>query len=256
MKFKEKQIPAIPVQACPKNSEHCNVQNLQLSAKKFLHVQWLEEKGRHRQKYKTRVKTNPTCLVIKSTGFGNDIIKSMQSGNEINRFRRLHPKAWKLNPFGNEILGNKIRKRMNRILVQFCCSLSNSVVSFGCRASLCVLILNWSNNRKYVLGKNRLCSSKKNWLRFWWKIGSVFGKQVRLWGNQSPIWGNQPLTLEKKKFHFWEKPVRSLGQTGFGFGKKTARFGGKLVWFLDWLGTKLKSHCFERLACLGLDLGI
>ena len=96
MKFKEKQIPAIPVQVCPKNSEHCNVQNLQLSAKKFLHVQWLEEKGRHRQKYKTRVKTNPTCLVIKSTGFGNDIIKSMQSGNEINRFRRLHPKAWKL----------------------------------------------------------------------------------------------------------------------------------------------------------------
>ena len=142
MKFKEKQIPAIPVHVCPKNSEHCNVQNLQLSAKKFLHVQWLEEKGRHRQKYKTRVKTNPTCLVIKSTGFGNDIIKSMQSGNEINRFRRLHPKAWKLNPFGNEILGNKIRKRMNRILVQFCCSLSNSVVSFGCRASLCVLILN------------------------------------------------------------------------------------------------------------------
>ena len=73
MKFKEKQIPAIPVQVCPKNSEHCNVQNLQLSAKKFLHVQWLEEKGRHRQKYKTRVKTNPTCLVIKPTGFGNDI---------------------------------------------------------------------------------------------------------------------------------------------------------------------------------------
>ena len=147
-------------------------------------------------------------------------------------------------------------KRVNRILVQFCCSLSNSVVSFGCRASLCVLILNWSNNRKYVLGKNRLCSSKKT--------GSGFGeKLVRFLENRfgcgeiSHRYGEISHWLWKKKqFHFWEKPVRSLGQTGFGFGKKTARFGGKLVWFLDWLGTKLKSHCFERLACLGLDLGI
>ena len=40
-------MPAIPVHVCPKNSEHCNVQNLQLSAQKFRHVQWLEEKGRH-----------------------------------------------------------------------------------------------------------------------------------------------------------------------------------------------------------------
>ena len=89
MRFKEKQNPAIPVQVCPKNSEHCSVQDLQLSAKKFLHLQWLEEKGRHRQKYKTRVKTNPTCLVIISSIVSrvwNDIMKSIQSGNEINGF--------------------------------------------------------------------------------------------------------------------------------------------------------------------------
>ena len=85
----------------------------------------------------------------------------------------------------------------------------------------------------------------------------------RFWGNPSPILGTSATDMGKsatdfgkKQFHFWEKPVRSLGQTGFGFGKKTARFGRNLVWFLDWLGTKLKSHCFERLACLGLDLGI
>jgi hypothetical protein len=33
---------------------------------------------------------------------------------------------------------------------------------------LCVFILNWSNNRKYVLGKDWLCSSKKT--------GSGFGQ--------------------------------------------------------------------------------
>jgi hypothetical protein len=55
-----------------------------------------------------------------------------------------------------------------------------------------------------------------------------------LWGNQPPIWGNQPLTLEKKQFHFWEKPVRSLGQTGFGFGKKRLDLGGN--WFGFWIG--------------------
>ena len=88
----------------------------------------------------------------------------------------------------------------------------------------------------------------KNWFGFW-KTGSVVGKSATDMGKSATDFG-------KKQFHFWEKPVRSLGQTGFGFGKKTARFGGKLVGFLDWLGTKLKSHCFERLACLGLDLGI
>ena len=88
----------------------------------------------------------------------------------------------------------------------------------------------------------------KNWFGFW-KTGPVVGKSVTDMGKSATDFG-------KKQFHFWEKPGRSLGQTAFGFGKKTARFGGKLVWFLDWLGTKLKSHCFERLACLGLDLGI
>ena len=88
----------------------------------------------------------------------------------------------------------------------------------------------------------------KIWFGFW-KTGSVVGKSATDMGKSATDFG-------KKQFHFWEKPVRSLGQTGFGFGGKTARFGGKLVGFLDWLGTKLKSHCFERLACLGLDLGI
>ena len=31
---------------------------------------------------------------------------------------------------------------------------------------------------------------------------------------------------------------------------------GKLVRFLDLLRTKLNFHCFERSACLGLDIGI
>ena len=69
--------------------------------------------------------------------------------------------------------------------------------------------------------------------------------------------------MGKSATDFGKKTVPFLGKTGSVFGtnwlrfwKKTARFGRKLVWFLDWLGTKLKSHCFERLACLGLDLGI
>ena len=107
--------------------------------------------------------------------------------------------------------------------------------------------------------KGWLCSSKKNLApvlvknRFGFcKTGSVVGKSATDFGKMSHrLWENGPLTLgscvlEKKQALF--------------FGKKTspslAQSLGKLVRFLDWLGTKLKSHCFERLACLDLDLGI
>ena len=56
----------------------------------------------------------------------------------------------------------------------------------------------------------------------------------------SVFWDKQASFLEKNRLHVWESRLR---------------FGGKLAWFLDWLATKLKFHCFERKACLGLDLG-
>ena len=53
----------------------------------------------------------------------------------------------------------------------------------------------------------------------------------------------------------WEKSVtdfgkicrRLSGKIGSVLGKDL----GKLVWFLDWLATKLKSHCLESQASLG-----
>ena len=44
------------------------------------------------------------------------------------------------------------------------------------------------------------------------------------------------------------KPCYSVfGTKWLRFWEKAGRFGGgKLARFLDWLGTKLKSHCFER----------
>ena len=80
--------------------------------------------------------------------------------------------------------------------------LSGIRIIFG----LCVLILNCSNNRKYVLGEDWLCSRKKmapvlgnKLVRFWGKI------RHRLWGKPSPIlgkmnhrlWENEPPTLGK-----------------------------------------------------------
>ena len=108
---------------------------------------------------------------------------------------------------------------MNRILVQFCCSLSNSVVSFGCRAILCVLILNWSNNRKYVLGKNRLCSSKKT--------GSGFGeKLVRFLENRFGC-GEISHRYGEISHWLWKKTVPFLGKTGSVFGTNWLRFWEK-----------------------------
>ena len=62
------------------------------------------------------------------------------------------------------------------------------------------------------------------------KTGSVFGKNsVRFW---------------EKSFRFWEKQALFLEKTCSAFGTKWFRFGAKLAWCFDWLGTKLKSHKF------------
>ena len=113
--------------------------------------------------------------------------------------------------------------------------------SFWCSYpfGLCVIILNWSSNRDYVLGKGWLCSSKKNWLRFWWKIGSVFAKQVRLWENESAtdfrkishrLWENQRTTLGKRATDFgktshrlWENQRPTLGKSATDFEKISHR---------------------------------
>ena len=59
----------------------------------------------------------------------------------------------------------------------------------------------------------------------------------------------------KNMLRFWREQAPFLGKTSSGFWDKLVRFGGKLVRFgpggkldrfLDWLGTKLKSRCFER----------
>ena len=100
---------------------------------------------------------------------------------------------------------------------------------------------------------------------FWlWELGfrlTRLGSQEishRFWGNPSPILGKSATDLGEivtdfgKICHrFWGNPSPFLGSSVFGktgsvFWDKLVRFGGKLVWFLDWLGTKLKSHCFER----------
>ena len=91
---------------------------------------------------------------------------------------------------------------------------------------LCVLILNWGNARKYVLGKDWHCS-RKNRFQFWsinWfgfgKTGSVFeenlspilGKSVtdfgaichRLWGKLSPTLRKSVTDFEKTCHGLWE----------------------------------------------------
>ena len=93
--------------------------------------------------------------------------------------------------------------------------------SFWCSYpfGLCVIILNWSNNRDYVLGKGWLCSSKKNWLRFWWKIGSVFAKQVRLFKNQPPTLGKWATDFGKISRRLCENEPPTLGKSATDFGK-------------------------------------
>jgi hypothetical protein len=77
------------------------------------------------------------------------------------------PLSFWLWPVWNDKMGNgksmEDRRKIWRKFVE-CSSSFWYSYPFG----LCVLILNWSNNRKYVLGKDWLCSSKKN--------GSGFGQ--------------------------------------------------------------------------------
>ena len=85
-------------------------------------------------------------------------------------------------------------------------------------------------------------------LSFLGKTCSVFEKNsVRFWEKQCPLLGKTVSVFGNNRLRFWKKHAPLLGRTGSVcsvFGKKTARFRGKLVWFLDWLGTKLKSHKF------------
>ena len=50
----------------------------------------------------------------------------------------------------------------------------------------------------------------------------------------------------ENRLRFWEKQAPFFGTNWFGLGKIGSVWGGKLDRFLDWLGTKLKSRCFER----------
>ena len=67
----------------------------------------------------------------------------------------------------------------------------------------------------------------------------------RFWGNA--FLGKTYSVFGKNRLRFCDKLAPFLGKNG-------SISGGKLARFLDWLGTKLKFHCFEREACLGLDL--
>ena len=61
------------------------------------------------------------------------------------------------------------------------------------------------------------------------------------------LWENEPPTLGKSVTDFGKIRRRLWGKIGSVLGKDL----GKLVWFLDWLATKLKSHCLESQASLG-----
>ncbi len=126
-------------------------------------------------------------------------------------------------------------------------SVTESVTDFG---EICHRF--WGNpfqfwgNASPILGKN-MCLFWEKQAPFLGKTCSVFGKNMLRFGDeQAPFLG-------KTCSFFGKKHAPFLGRTGSVFWEKRFRFAGKLAWFLDWLGTKLKSHCFERKACLGLD---
>ena len=131
----------------------------------------------------------------------------------------------------------KIRRKLVEYSSSFWCS-----YPFG----LCVLILNWSNNRKARFREGLALFEQKNWLQFWWKIvlflenrfgcgeirfrflgksvtdfgqtGSVFGKNMlRFWGEQAPLFRKNWLSV-------WEKQDPFLGQTGSVFEKNKLQF--------------------------------
>ena len=107
------------------------------------------------------------------------------------------------------------------------------------RFGLCVLIPNWSNNRKYVLGKDWPCSSKQNLapvlgnklVRFLRKTSNGFwGNEIRhrLWGNQSPILGKSDTDFEEICHRFWGNLSPILGKSVTDFGEICHRFWGNL----------------------------
>jgi len=74
-----------------------------------------------------------------------------------------------------------------------------------------------------------------------------FGK-LRFWEKHAPLLGQSGSVLVKNWFRF-RKTGSVLGKTCSVFGKKRLDFGGKLVWFLDWIGLGQNSS----LTSLGLD---
>ena len=120
--------------------------------------------------------------------------------------------------------------------------------SFWCSHpfGLCVMILNWSNNRDYVLGKGWLCSSKKktdsgfgeksvrflqNRFGFWENQRPTLGKSAtdfgkisdRLWENQRPTLGKSATDFEKISHRLWENQPSTLGKSATDFGKISDR---------------------------------
>ena len=69
-------------------------------------------------------------------------------------------------------------------------------------------------------------------LLFWEKTCSMLGKTCSVFG--------------ENRLRFWDKLAPCLRKTNSNFGTTGSVLGWKLARFLDWLGTKLKSRCFER----------
>jgi len=69
---------------------------------------------------------------------------------------------------------------------------------------------------------------------------SVFGK------NSFCFWEKHAPFLGKNRLRVWEEQAPFLGQSGSVLGKNRLCLRGGIGSVLDWLGTKLKSHCFER----------
>ena len=100
---------------------------------------------------------------------------------------------------------------------------------------------NWQNQRP-ILGK--------------W--ATDFGKMShRLWENEPPTLAKSATDFGKISDRFWEAPFLGNNRLCF-WEKERPRVWHKVWenWFAFWigLGQKLNSHCFERLACLGLVL--
>ena len=110
---------------------------------------------------------------------------------------------------------------------------------FGLRA----LILNWSNSRKYVLGEDWLCSSKKmapvlgNKAVPFLRKSATDSREIRhrFWGNPSPTLKQSVTDFGEICHRFWGNPspilrksVTDFGETRHRFLKSTTDFGKNL----------------------------